>query len=419
MARKKAPEEHENHERWLVSYADFITLLFAFFVVMYSISSVNEGKYRVLSDSLVSAFHSSPKSLQPIQIGALSKAPVTSTTQVDTKNPALVKLPKMFISQNKNIDGQVRDPLQDEQYKEGDDLVVLKKIADDVKDALASLVDQGLITVKQGALWVEIEIKNSVLYTSGSARLQEQAMPVLKKVAKVLSESENAIRVEGFTDNLSISTVVYPSNWELSAARASSVVRLFVKHGITPNRMVAQGYGKYRPIADNNTPEGRAQNRRVVIVVLADKLVEKLLNEYNLTAGEEATLSDPHDADIPEQAVDHLPDESLMASAEDIKQLNNDKPAELPGRYENKTAISKDNESQQRTHTKVPAAAPHGMILPGIHIINPLVLAPFRLALPIQMRSTSNLTDKGASYPSEPEITIGSGDTVTEITRFK
>jgi len=419
MARKKAPEEHENHERWLVSYADFITLLFAFFVVMYSISSVNEGKYRVLSDSLVSAFRSSPKSLQPIQIGALSKAPVASTAQENVKNPALVKLPKMFISQNKSQQGQIRDPLKEEKYEDGDDLVALKKIADDVKEALASLVDQGLITVKQEALWVEVEIKDSVLFPSGSARLQDQAKPVLEKLAQVLSESENSIRVEGFTDNLPINTVVYPSNWELSAARASSVVRLFVKHGIAPNRLVAQGYGEHHPIADNNTPEGRSQNRRVVIVVLADKLVEQLLYEHSLAAGTETMASDVNASNMLEQTTEITPDELPVTSMEDMMQQINDKPVELPSELENKTSISKENGSRQRTHIEAPTVAPHGLILPGIHIINPLGLAPFRLTSPIQMRSTGNHAGRGTANNSEPEATLGGGGTVTEITHFE
>ena len=317
MARKKPHEEHENHERWLVSYADFITLLFAFFVVMYAISSVNEGKYRVLSDALVAAFRSSPKSLQPIQVGSLSKAPVTSEAQEDERKPAMVRLPKMFVSQSESLEGEVRDPLMEEKYLDGDDVVNIAKIADAVQEALQELVDEGLITINRDALWIEVEIKDSVLFPSGSARLQDEAIPILQELARILRQFPNPLRIEGHTDNIPIHTVVYPSNWELSAARAASVIRLFVQAGIDPTRMVAQGYGEFRPVADNDTPEGRARNRRVTIVVLANKTVERLLGdrvrqvqrrllkpvaETAIAAGEPAPAADASDdksEDIP------------------------------------------------------------------------------------------------------------------------
>ncbi len=279
MARKKPHEEHENHERWLVSYADFITLLFAFFVVMYAISSVNEGKYRVLSDALVAAFRSSPKSLQPIQIGSLSKAPITSESQEDMRKPAMVRLPKMFISQDDSLEGEIHDPLMEEKYLDGDDLVNIGKIADAVQEALQELVEEGLIRINRDALWIEVEIRDSVLFPSGSARLQDEAIPILRELARILQQFPNPLRIEGHTDNIPIHTVVYPSNWELSAARAASVIRLFEQAGIDPTRMVAQGYGEFRPVADNDTPEGRAQNRRVTIVVLANETVERLLGD--------------------------------------------------------------------------------------------------------------------------------------------
>ncbi len=284
MARKKPHEEHENHERWLVSYADFITLLFAFFVVMYAISSVNEGKYRVLSDALVAAFRSSPKSLEPIQIGSLSKAPVVSTSQENHRDPAVMKLPKMFVSRSESENGEIRDPLMEEKYLTGDDQVNISKIADEVEKALAGLVEEGMIKVNRNVLWTEVEIRDSILFPSGSAQLQPDALPVLEEVAGILREFPNPIRVEGHTDNVPINTIVYPSNWELSAARATSVVRLFAEAGIAPARMVAQGYGEYRPVAGNDTPEGRARNRRVVIVVLADKTVERLLGDRVVAA---------------------------------------------------------------------------------------------------------------------------------------
>ncbi len=425
MARKKPHEEHENHERWLVSYADFITLLFAFFVVMYSISSVNEGKYRVLSDALVAAFRSSPKSLLPIQVGSPSKSPVVSTAQEDLRSPGLVKLPKMFISQNENEEGKPRDPLIEEKFEEGGDRVVLEKIADDVREALSELVKKGLITVHQEALWVEVEIRNSVLFPSGSAVLQASAVPVLEEVARILADHDNSIRVEGFTDNVPIHTVVYPSNWELSAARASSVVRLFMDNGISPQRMVAQGYGEYRPVASNDTPEGRAQNRRVVIVVLADKLVEQLLYEHGHVekisreiratiegrswgmpgAAGDAEAGTATAVPAPSPAQELPPSPGAPASAVDG----------TPPRVEERTA------ARVGRREAVPAAPAAGPISGELGIVRPLGLAPFRLSVPIRVRGDAGSTtpgeEGGAARPAPPAA--DEGETLSDITRFE
>ena len=246
MARKKKHEEHENLERWLVSYADFITLLFAFFVVMYSISSVNEGKYRVLSDSLIAAFRNPPKSIQPIDMGSPSKSPVLAHSKPG-KTPSLVHVPNSPATNPR----------------------VMQRIATQIEHALKPLIDKRLIHVHRDKLWVEVEINNKILFPSGSAELEPEAAPALNKLATVLDQFPNHIDVEGFTDDLPINTRVYPSNWELSAARAASVVHLFMNAGVAPKRMAAIGYGQYRPLASNDTEAGRAQNRRVVVVILA------------------------------------------------------------------------------------------------------------------------------------------------------
>jgi chemotaxis protein MotB len=112
-----------------------------------------------------------------------------------------------------------------------------------------------------------VEIKASVLFTSGSSMLQPEAMPILEKIANIMKAYPNPIRVEGFTDSKPINTAVFPSNWELSTARSASVVRLFTGHGLEPQRMAAMGFGEYKPVASNDTEEGRSKNRRVVLVV--------------------------------------------------------------------------------------------------------------------------------------------------------
>ncbi len=276
MPIKRKHEEHENHERWLVSYADFITLLFAFFVVMYSTSSVNEGKYRVLSDSLMGAFSSRERSLQPIQVGNLVRSPPS-----DEISPATSSTP---VSVAEIVSGDA------EQAAAGGTLVELgeeaqeldpqspeapmadsARLASGISKSVLPQIDKDLVEVRLEADRIEIELKSSILFPSGSARLVEQASPMLEDVATVLKGFPNPIRVEGFTDNVPIRTVAFPSNWELSAARAASVVHLFMKYGVRPERMTAIGHGEYRPVADNRTSEGRRKNRRVVIVIPTDE----------------------------------------------------------------------------------------------------------------------------------------------------
>lgn len=258
MARRHRHEEHVDHERWAIPYADLLTLLLAFFVVMYAVSSVNEGKYRVLSDALVAAFRNPPRSLAPIQVGEITRSPFESSdAPQSTASPLDIEL---ILSSE----------------KPGEDLVQLRQpefdiaaMADQVEAAMAPLIDEDLIAVRRDRDWVEVEIKTSLLFPSASAVPTPESLPLLKELAGILAPLPNRIHVEGFTDNLPINTSVYPSNWELSAARAASVVRLFAEYGVDPERMAAIGFGEHRPVADNATEAGRAKNRRVAIVVLA------------------------------------------------------------------------------------------------------------------------------------------------------
>ncbi|MFL1584910.1 flagellar motor protein MotD [Stutzerimonas stutzeri] len=241
MARRRAPEEHENHERWLVSYADFITLLFAFFVVMYSISSINEGKYKILSDSLVGVFNQVDRSVKPIPIG--EERP--RTTEPD-------------VSQVEDLTGPgSAEPTLDP----------LERIAQSMRETFGELIANDQLTIRGNELWIEIELSSSLLFPSGDALPNDQAFQLIDKVAGILAPFDNPVHVEGFTDNLPISTDKFPTNWELSAARAGSVVRMLAAQGVNPSRLAAVGYGEFQPVADNATAEGRARNRRVVLVV--------------------------------------------------------------------------------------------------------------------------------------------------------
>lgn len=248
MARKRYEEEEDNHERWLVSYADFITLLFAFFVVMYAISSVNEGKYKVFSNSLITAFN--PRSGPP------------ATTNIE--NPPSL-LPPLPIAQRR---------AQEALRREKD---YMTTIAKDLKRILAPLVREGKVRVTQNSRGVSVEINASVLFAPGEAALSVESNQALSVVATLLRTDTHDIQVEGHTDDVPINNPSFASNWELSSARASSVVRLFIDSGVNEKRLTAVGHAANMPVAPNETIEGRARNRRVNVTVLSgipDRVVE-------------------------------------------------------------------------------------------------------------------------------------------------
>lgn len=236
MARRRREEEPINHDRWLVSYADFITLLFAFFVVMYSISSINEGKYKVLSDSMEGIFSQPERAINPIPVGD-----------------------ERFKGQSDSDDGEsgsgsvAQDPLA--------------SIAEQIRDQFDGLLGDGKLHVRANEMWLELELSSSLLFPSGDAIPHQDAFDIIEKISSILAPFDNPIQVEGFTDNLPISTAQYPTNWELSAARAASIVRMLVMDGVQPERLAAVGYGEFQPIADNADAAGRARNRRVVLVI--------------------------------------------------------------------------------------------------------------------------------------------------------
>lgn len=240
MARRKPfVEDSENHERWLISYADFITLLFAFFVVMYAVSVVNLGKYKVLSDALGDAFGGR---------GAATK--VNTSVEVEP-------LPLSNIIARKRAEAAKRD-------RERLDLLARK-----LNSVLAPLVNSGKVRIVQSGRGITVEINASVLFREGEAGLTGNARETLRTVAGLLKDDQHAIEVEGHTDTTPIRNAAFPSNWELSAVRASTVVRLFVESGVQERRLAAVGRGANQPIASNDDPAGRARNRRVAVTILS------------------------------------------------------------------------------------------------------------------------------------------------------
>lgn len=270
MARKKKHhEDHVNHEAWAIPYADLMTLLLAFFVVMYAVSVVNEGKYRVMSNSIIEAFNGSSHVIAPMPqtraqphnvdpaIASPASQPGAATIPVSVPIPGR---PQMV----RAVDSRVASSPTTEKRN-------LDVIRDQVVRALQPLIDKQMVIVRKTTSWLEVELRTDILFPSGVAKLSPQADDVLNSMASILKPFPNTVRIEGYTDDRPINTALYPSNWELSAARAASVARLFTEQGVDPTRLGIMGWGEYHPNADNATEDGRNRNRRVLIVVLSEE----------------------------------------------------------------------------------------------------------------------------------------------------
>lgn len=390
--RKKVIEDINNHDRWMVSYADFITLLFAFFVVMYSISSVNEGKYKSLSLSLGTAFSNKQEKLldpvhtrsftavQPMLLdnpliykpiisldnpavifkpitplgnpaatfqSVLLDKPAAAFKSMSLGNPAVIFKPiiplgnpaetfksipldkpaetfksipldspaaifKSILLGNpaaifKSILLGNQTTVEVEKKRELSEGILnerrqLNQVSDQLEKALGSFIDAKLVSIKRNDYWIALEMNSELLFLSGEATLSKKAQPVLEKIAEVVNPLPNAINIEGHTDDIPINTPKFPSNWDLSSARATSVVQEFVKAGINPTRLSAIGYGEFHPIGDNKIEEGRFKNRRVILVLMSqafsryganDEERAKLLNLVPAAVSDGAPVSNP------------------------------------------------------------------------------------------------------------------------------
>jgi chemotaxis protein MotB len=246
----------------MVSYADFITLLFAFFVVMYSMSSVNEGKYKRLTDSLGDAFSRDAPPLTE-KTDELSAEQSVSKDQIQIGTPPTVIQP---IPLENPVEVEKRRELSEEILRERQQLA---DASEQFEHELEPFIEEKLVAVKKNDYWIELEMNSELLFLSGESALSKRAIPVLKKVAGVINSLPNAINVEGHTDDKPIENIKFRSNWDLSSARATSVVHEFMKVGIAPARLSAIGYGEFHPIGDNKTEPGRFKNRRVVLVLMS------------------------------------------------------------------------------------------------------------------------------------------------------
>lgn len=221
-------EEHDNVERWMVSYADFITLLFAFFTVMFAISYVDTGKLEKFASSTKDAFNVNPAHKTQIIEGVMP-----------------------------SISNRI-------------------ELGEEIKNSLHSLGVNSDIQVRYDERGVILSLKDSLLFDSGRAQIKDDGLQVLDTVAHIIKKTPYKILIEGHTDNIPIKNNMFSSNWELSTARAANVLNYLIKnYNLPPERFAISGYAEYRPIASNETPEGRSKNRRVDIVFVNDKNEEK------------------------------------------------------------------------------------------------------------------------------------------------
>lgn len=254
--RHRRHEDHINHEAWAIPYGDLVTLLLAFFVVMYAISSVNTGKYRQLSASLVQAMQGSPSGLSADDGIGGGLGPTGGMTVID-------------------VQGHLRESSQDRMMPSSSLMQEvsprtrkLHEIGEKIATAMGSLVERGLVDVNISDEWVQVDLKSDILFASGVGNVATAAEPVIGALAQVLIGFPNDVRVEGHTDDRPIRSSVFRSNWELSAARAASVVHLLTDSGVAARRLSVVAHAEQLPIRENDSEEGRTANRRVVLRVL-------------------------------------------------------------------------------------------------------------------------------------------------------
>ncbi len=262
MSRRKRHPAHANHERWLVSYADFITLLFAFFVVLYASAQVDQRKVGKLALAIQVAFQELgvfPASTTEIPLNADEPMPFSTVQAIaNAKHNAEI--------------GQISSP-PTESLSPSEE-TNLSTLQSELQQALQHEIALHTVALHREAEGLVISLREFGFFDSGSAALKPSALPALDRIASILAVRTCRLRIEGHTDNMPIHTDKMASNWELSTARATELVRLLIqRYQFSPERLSAAGFAQYHPVASNQTAEGRAQNRRVDLVILSQYLV--------------------------------------------------------------------------------------------------------------------------------------------------
>ena len=245
--RSRRTTDHPQNDRWLVSYADFITLLFAFFVVLYASSRADQHKQTQIAHSIQSAFQA---------LGIFPSTPKVDEHAPPTTDPQS-PIPPVNVVLGDDLSAS--PPVQQD----------LQRLETQLTSLLSAQVSQHIVALKLGRDGLVISLRESGFFDSGSALPHAQSKATLDKVAAIIAATPYDIRIEGHTDNVPIHTPQFASNWELSTARATELAKIFIEdYHLAPARLSAAGYAEYHPVAGNDTAEGRSQNRRVDIIVL-------------------------------------------------------------------------------------------------------------------------------------------------------
>ena len=331
MAKKKKAEPPENHERWLLSYADFMTLLFALFVVLYGFAMSAQTEVKALVQGLIQSFtemgfvtarpgstvlggnlgiqsssdDSGISAASPNQVITIVQAPtqggggMLDTGQPPTQQPLPTKSSEMEIKEQLPLDSSTSN-------SSGAPFESLEK---GFNQSLEELVNAGLINIKSDENWLTIELSSGLIFPSGSATILLKAKPILNQIAKTLAPLKNYVRVRGYTDNIHIGNKLYASNWELSAYRAISVLNSLSGDGIPPAQLAIEAYGEFSPFASNSTERGREVNRKVVIAVSRFAYTPKTLPVIvDETANQPGTSQKKPEASLDNYDVIQLPD---------------------------------------------------------------------------------------------------------------
>ena len=256
--RRRRKDDHVSHERWLVSYADFITLMFAFFVVLYSSAQIDKRKAGQLAIAIQAAFQQMgifDAASSRVALASAEPTPIADV-QIIENVKRLQNLGQLPSPAQGPTAGSVDRPKMDELQKK-------------LEGALALQIDNRIISVVPNKEGIVVSLREAGFFQSGSTQLGPQTIPALASIVKIIGPEKMDIRIEGHTDNVPIHNPKYDSNWELSTARATEIIKLFItKFALAANRLSASGYGEYYPTASNDTAEGRAMNRRVDLVIL-------------------------------------------------------------------------------------------------------------------------------------------------------
>ena len=258
LKRRRHQVEHDNVDRWLVSYADYMTLLFALFVVLYALAIVNEEKFESVTESIGRVFQAEDELTKNKGHGDDILPVNSSRTNKRLYGNDILDEPGPEAIEGEAVLSNISDA------EVGTNLTSLEE---ELHTALYDLVESGYAQLQVDGDWLEIELNSGLLFPSGSASPTNSASAILSVIYDVIGEVSNYIRIRGYTDNQPISNEIFSSNWELSVSRATAILRLLEEMNLNSARMAVEGYGQYYPSSDNTTASGRAQNRKVVIAI--------------------------------------------------------------------------------------------------------------------------------------------------------